>query len=119
PLVFPPGTAVGVHVVVAPLDAGGWRVGIYSCEDEDGVLHAAGRIAASPPEADPEAGRVSQSGERTEDIDARAYYEDCMRRGIEFGPRFQALDMLWRAGSDESGAHVRLPDGVSLHTAAI
>ncbi|MEU8901839.1 SDR family NAD(P)-dependent oxidoreductase, partial [Nocardia sp. NPDC048505] len=106
--------AVQLHVVVGDEQHDGRSIRIYSCaglqESEAWTLHAEGRLARS------HTSRPAPAPQAWPPVDAIPLdrsYETLGRRGYLYGPVFQGLNRLWRAG-DDIYAEVRLPGGVDV-----
>jgi acyl transferase domain-containing protein/acyl carrier protein len=99
PLVLPENGAVELQVVVGAARDATRPVTVYSRpEDEDdwtrhatGVLSTVERAPAAPAEWPPP-GAVA--------VDLTGFYDDLADRGYEYGPAFQGVRAVWRAGAD-------------------
>ncbi|MFH9041854.1 type I polyketide synthase [Streptomyces sp. NPDC017966] len=106
PLILPPTGAVRVQVVVEPPDATGRRaLTVHSrpaadrADDGDGwQRHAGAVLAPAAPAADfdltvwPPADAVP--------LDTADFYEQARASGYAYGPAFQGLEQVWRAGTE-------------------
>ncbi|MGW7349492.1 SDR family NAD(P)-dependent oxidoreductase [Streptomyces sp. NPDC054854] len=126
PLVLEEGSARRIQVTVGPADADGRReVAVLSAAetaDEDAsvlVCHARGVLAAAS-EAEPEpALKWPPTGAEAVAVDG--LYPMLTEYGLHYGPLFQNVRAVWRAG-DEVYAEVALPDnapstGFAIHPA--
>ncbi|WP_433360609.1 type I polyketide synthase [Streptosporangium sp. CA-115845] len=118
PLVLPERGAVSVQLLAGPADQAGRReVSIYSSsEGEDWTRHATGTITPGP------AGRGT--GGQTlgvwpppgaEPVELDGHYEALAEAGLGYGPAFQGLRAVWRAG-DDVYAEVVLPEAAGADT---
>ena len=128
PLVIGEGEVKTAQVVLIPGPDGASEFKVFGA-DRDGsegwTLHASGRVRASTPgEHEPTdlAGAQHRCGER---LEVESYYQGLRARGLDFGPRFQAIEALWR-GAGESVGRIRLPDafapeldGYGMHPAVL
>ncbi|WP_086845352.1 type I polyketide synthase [Amycolatopsis kentuckyensis] len=75
------------------------------------VLHATGTLCRAETRTEvPDVGAWPPAG--AEPVDLSAVYETLAERGFQYGPAFQGLRALWRAG-DETFAEVALPEDVA------
>ncbi|MEV7560914.1 SDR family NAD(P)-dependent oxidoreductase [Streptomyces sp. NPDC089795] len=120
PLTLSEACVVRLQVVVGAPDAVGRRsVDVYSLpEGSDGDTewrrHATGELAdtadgSSDHEAFAELARWPVPGAERVDLDG--FYEGFRARGLDYGPAFQGLTELWRAGDTAYGL-IRLPEGL-------
>ncbi|MFE4374022.1 type I polyketide synthase, partial [Streptomyces sp. NPDC056835] len=130
PLVLAQDASVAVQVSVgAPDDAGRRPVTVHSRVQHadagvdpglEWVRHAVGVLAATPPVADERLeGTWPPTG--AERVDVAEAYELLAGLGYGYGPAFQGLQALWRAG-DEMFAEVQLPveaDAFGVHPALL
>jgi acyl transferase domain-containing protein len=86
-------------------------------EDKIWTQHASGTLVLQLDET-PAASHDLQSIRQTitDQIEVAAFYDECRRRGLDYGPRFQAIRHL-AAGSLEAWSEVAL-DEQSMHDAA-
>ncbi|GAA0426277.1 SDR family NAD(P)-dependent oxidoreductase [Streptomyces luteireticuli] len=126
PLVLAEGASVAVQVSVgAPDDAGRRAVAVHS-RDRDGdagadwVRHAAGVLAAGPVgAAESMDGQWPPAG--AQPVELADAYEQLAAVGYGYGPVFQGLRAVWRAG-EELFAEVRVPaeaDAFGVHPALL
>ncbi|NKY87121.1 type I polyketide synthase [Nocardia veterana] len=130
PMVLPPTGGVAVRVVVADRDETGQRaVRVYSCPDGDvetaasWTLHAEGVLAPAEPVAAVDLVTWPPAGATA--VDIGGVYDALAAQGYRYGPVFQALTSVWRAG-DAIYAEVALPEsagadagGFGLHPALL
>ncbi|WP_042832404.1 polyketide synthase dehydratase domain-containing protein, partial [Streptomyces rimosus] len=112
PLVLPAaGGAVQVQVGVGePDDEGRRSVSVHSREGEGPwTLHASGALAPAPADTVPFDATVWPP-QGAEPLDVAGCYERVADAGFEYGPVFQGLRAVWRAGEDIY-AEVALPEG--------
>ncbi len=112
PLVLPAaGGAVQVQVGVGePDDEGRRSVSVHSREGEGPwTLHASGALAPAPADTVPFDATVWPP-QGAEPLDVAGCYERFADAGFEYGPVFQGLRAVWRAGEDIY-AEVALPEG--------
>nr|ASV47009.1 hypothetical protein [uncultured bacterium] len=116
PLLLTAGVAQQLQVTVGAADDEGRReVAVYTRaaaggESVPAVCHARGVVA---PEGDPLAdwtGQWPPAG--AEELSVDALYDGMADLGYDYGPAFQSVRAVWRAGA-EVYAEVALPDGVS------
>ncbi|MFL6072395.1 MAG: SDR family NAD(P)-dependent oxidoreductase [Mycobacteriales bacterium] len=122
PLVLAGQDAVRLRVTVGrPAGDGRRPVTLDAGSPESGwTTHASGTLApAAGPAPAAAADRWPPPGAVPADTD---FYAELADRGYDYGPAFQGLARLWRAG-DDTYAEVRLPDeaagGVALHPALL
>ncbi|MGQ4406689.1 SDR family NAD(P)-dependent oxidoreductase, partial [Streptomyces hayashii] len=120
PLALGESDAVQVRVVVSDLgETDRWAVSVHSRgADQAWVTHAEGFLAAGGPQPEtmavwPPAG--------AEPVEADGFYERLADAGYHYGPVFQGVSRVWRAG-EELFAEVGLPedadvDGFGIHPA--
>ncbi|MFC4515447.1 type I polyketide synthase [Streptomyces ehimensis] len=122
PLVLPERGAVRVQVAVAAAEANGSRpFTIHARPEVSGgdepqpwTLHAAGTLAPAPLPAAPATSSLAAwppAGAVAEPL--TDVYERLAALGYGYGPVFQGLKAVWRAG-DDVYAEVRLPEGTDL-----
>ncbi len=118
PLVLPAHGGVRVQVRVGPADGSGARtVTVHSQPEEGGdgswLQHAEGLVAADPVEAgDPDGSAeplVAWPPVHAAEQELDGWYEGMAEVGLAYGPTFQGLRRVWRAG-DEVYAEVALPE---------
>ncbi|KOT60338.1 hypothetical protein ADK43_14935 [Streptomyces rimosus subsp. rimosus] len=112
PLVLPAaGGAVQVQVGVGePDDEGRRSVSVHSREGEGPwTLHASGALTPAPADTVPFDATVWPP-QGAEPLDVAGCYERFADAGFEYGPVFQGLRAVWRAGEDIY-AEVALPEG--------
>ncbi|MFC5719432.1 type I polyketide synthase [Streptomyces gamaensis] len=105
PLIVPESGGVAVQVWVGAEEEQGRRaVTVHSrresaTEDEPWVRHAVGYLTDQPePSYVPDFGTWPPAG--AEPVDLTAFYENLSEVGLEYGPVFQGLRSVWRAGDD-------------------
>nr|WP_306747649.1 SDR family NAD(P)-dependent oxidoreductase [Saccharothrix yanglingensis] len=105
PLVLPERGSVVVQVAVGAADDTGARsLTVHSRpEDDDGpwTRHATGTAtpaAGDPPAGDPAAGPAAWPPADAEPVDLDGFYERAAADGFAYGPVFQGLTSVWRAG---------------------
>lgn len=120
PLVVPEGGSRRVQVVLAAEGDGEASFRIFSRLDGGGgdggdgwTLHASGRVRSSADDREPrEAEELAAIRKRcTEDLAGADYYPLFLARGLQYGPRFQGIERLWR-GRGEALGKVSAPPGV-------
>jgi phthiocerol/phenolphthiocerol synthesis type-I polyketide synthase C len=122
-MVLPPAEARHVQIVVTEEDDRTLAFHLFSylkqqdTDDKIWTQHAAGKLvrqaeASVPPARDVE--QIRQTA--TNELDVAAFYAECRRRGLAYGPKFQAIRHL-AAGPLEALAEVTLDDDL-LHDAA-
>ncbi|MEN2423896.1 type I polyketide synthase [Streptomyces rimosus] len=112
PLVLPAsGGAVQVQVGVGEPDDDGRRsVSVHSREGEGPwTLHASGALTPAPADTVP-FDATAWPPQGAEPLDVAGCYERFADAGFEYGPVFQGLRAVWRAGEDIY-AEVALPEG--------
>ncbi|WP_433274721.1 SDR family NAD(P)-dependent oxidoreductase [Actinosynnema sp. CS-041913] len=102
PLVLTGDRTVAVQVTVS--EAG--VVEVHSRADDEWVRHAAGLLSAAVTAPSPAPAAWPPAGAEEVPLDGR--YAELFTRGYEYGPVFQGLRALWRAG-DDLHAEVELP----------
>ncbi|MGP4104715.1 SDR family NAD(P)-dependent oxidoreductase, partial [Nonomuraea sp. KM90] len=115
PLFLPDTGTVTVQVTLGPPDAGGHRpIAVFSrVADTDGwQRHASGTVAETGDDA-PRYGWATTWPPPATAVDLAGGYERLAEQGYEYGPAFQGLRALWRAGEDLY-AEVAVPDGVDV-----
>ncbi|WP_345598189.1 type I polyketide synthase, partial [Streptomyces marokkonensis] len=117
PLVVPERGGVVLQVAVDPEDESGRRqLSVHSrVGDGPWLRHATGVLssAAAPPAAD--LGAWPPPG--AEAVGLTAFYEGMAAAGLDYGPVFQGLRSVWRAG-DDVFAEVELPQESAADAAA-
>ncbi|HEU5469529.1 MAG TPA: beta-ketoacyl synthase N-terminal-like domain-containing protein, partial [Actinophytocola sp.] len=104
PLVLPEDTAVQVQAVIHAEE-----ITIYSrIDDAPWRRHATGVLTGPGPVFEPDDWPVAEA----EPIDLDGFYDRFAERGLDYGPAFQGLTELCRAGDTAYGL-VRLPDGLN------
>ncbi|GAA2934092.1 hypothetical protein GCM10020221_32260 [Streptomyces thioluteus] len=132
PLVLAEDASVAVQVSVGAADGAGRRtIAVHSRDQERGqehdqasagewTRHAVGVLAVAPAgAAEPMAGQWPPHG--AESVDVTDAYDVLAGLGYAYGPAFQGLNALWRAG-DELFAEVRLPaeaEAFGIHPALL
>ncbi|MET8584709.1 type I polyketide synthase [Streptomyces collinus] len=116
PLLLNDASGTQVHVVVGGPDQDGARpVHVYARaedapEDAPWTRHATGLLAPGPATAPGTLTPWPPAGATPVDLDG--FYPALAETGLSYGPVFQGLRAVWRAG-DDVYAEVRLPDAVS------
>jgi acyl transferase domain-containing protein len=110
PLVLPAEGAVTLQVVVTPGEAA-HAFRIFSRQDDGWTVHASGRIPVAVPAVP---GAVPADAAVVDTFAGDAYYDECARRGIQFGAAFRGLETLWSVGQDDTRSRIRLPEPLSL-----
>ncbi|WP_144070257.1 polyketide synthase dehydratase domain-containing protein, partial [Nonomuraea indica] len=110
PLVLPERGTVQIQVEVGPADESGRRaLAIHSRPEEpgdadDGWVRHAGGFAGTRPEpdltADPAADLTAWPPPGAEPVELGGHYELMAGRGYPYGPAFQGLRAMWRAGEE-------------------
>ncbi|MBH1939262.1 type I polyketide synthase, partial [Streptomyces sp. AV19] len=124
PLVLAEGASTAVQVSVGAADGAGRRaVAVHSRDgdaDAEWVRHAAGVLAADPVgPVEPLEGQWPPAG--AQPVEITDAYERLTAVGYGYGPVFQGLHAVWRAG-EELFAEVRLPveaDAFGVHPALL
>ncbi|MFD9961348.1 beta-ketoacyl synthase N-terminal-like domain-containing protein [Amycolatopsis sp. NPDC058986] len=124
PLVLPDSGGVRIQVsVAAPDDSGARSFAVHSLGGERAVLHATGVLTSATGAHAPELASWPPAG--AEPVALEGFYEELAGRGLAYGPVFQGLRNVWRAG-DEIFAEVSLPaekragaGGFGLHPAVL
>ncbi|MEV7561055.1 type I polyketide synthase, partial [Streptomyces sp. NPDC089795] len=118
PLLLGPEGAVRIQVAVGAPDTSGRRpVAVYSLpenapDDAPWRRHAAGALAPIPAADHDSFTELAQwPVPGTEPVDLDGFYDRLRERGLDYGPAFQGLTELWRAGDTAYGL-VRLPEGL-------
>ncbi|WP_162908363.1 type I polyketide synthase, partial [Allorhizocola rhizosphaerae] len=112
PLVLTGANPVQLQVVVGAADAGGLReLTIHSRADEDQpwTRHASGLLGAAASEPGPAMGLWPPAG--AQEIPVDGVYERLLGQGHGYGPAFQGLRRVYRAGTTIY-AEVALPEAV-------
>ncbi|MFI2190959.1 SDR family NAD(P)-dependent oxidoreductase, partial [Streptomyces sioyaensis] len=117
PLVLPAKGGVQLQVHVGDSDDSGRRVVTVSSREGEGewVRHAVGVLAPAGNEPVP-APLVVWPPEGAESVPVDGAYESFAQRGYGYGPAFQGLRQVWRAG-DTVYAEVELPQGIESDAA--
>ncbi|MFC9279486.1 type I polyketide synthase [Streptomyces collinus] len=116
PLLLNDASGTRLHVVVGGPDQDGARpLHVYARaedapEDEPWTRHATGLLAPGPATAPGALTQWPPAGATPVDLDG--FYLALAETGLSYGPVFQGLRAVWRAG-DEVYAEVGLPDAVS------
>lgn len=108
-----------LQIILLPGNAGQYNFQIYSLnqeetrEDTDGpcwTLHASGRIFENNNNSGPQQSNFATLKSEFEDeISVEDHYQQCSKRGIEFGPSFRGLKQLWQKNGKAIG-RIQLPD---------
>ncbi|MDT5030326.1 MAG: hypothetical protein QOC94_497, partial [Actinoplanes sp.] len=107
PLVLAAVDAFDVQLFVGPVDDGRRSVTIHARQGSgEWVQHASGALTADPP-AGP--GLTQWPPLDAEPVDLDGFYERLAEHGFRYGPEFQGLRSVWRAGST-LWAEVALPE---------
>ncbi|MER6468861.1 type I polyketide synthase [Streptomyces collinus] len=116
PLLLDDTRGTQLHVVVGGSDQDGARpLHVYARaedapEDESWTRHATGLLAPGPATAPGTLTQWPPAGANPVDLDG--FYPALAESGLSYGPVFQGLRAVWRAG-DDVYAEVRLPDAGS------
>ncbi|WP_415923482.1 SDR family NAD(P)-dependent oxidoreductase [Streptomyces sp. WI03-4A] len=116
PLLLNDASGTQLHVVVGGPDQDGARpLHVYARaedapEHEPWTRHATGLLAPGPATAPGTRTQWPPAGATPVDLDG--FYPALAETGLSYGPVFQGLRAVWRAG-DDVYAEVRLPDAVS------
>ncbi|MFF4840760.1 SDR family NAD(P)-dependent oxidoreductase [Streptomyces collinus] len=116
PLLLNDASGTQLHVVVGGPDQDGARpLHVYARaedapEHEPWTRHATGLLAPGPATAPGTLTQWPPAGATPVDLDG--FYPALAETGLSYGPVFQGLRAVWRAG-DDVYAEVRLPDAVS------
>jgi myxalamid-type polyketide synthase MxaB len=110
-LLLPEGEMKTVQVVVAP---GGGSFQVFSLESQgesepSWTLHAGGEILAQAGGAPPPAVLGELRARCPEEVPAATFYHEARRRGLEYGPGFQALEQVFRGEAEALGRIVLPP----------
>jgi acyl transferase domain-containing protein/NAD(P)-dependent dehydrogenase (short-subunit alcohol dehydrogenase family)/acyl carrier protein len=112
PLILPEQGAVQLQVSVSEADEDDRReIAVHSRpeeEDAEWTRHAAGTLAAEPPEA-ADVDLTQWPPQGAEPIETIDLYERTAERGFDYGPAFQGLQRAWRKG-EEIFAEVELAE---------
>ncbi|MFE2530392.1 type I polyketide synthase [Streptomyces sp. NPDC059371] len=117
PLVLPERGGVTLQVAVGPEDESRRRqLSVYSRVDDGSWLrHATGVLSSA--EAPSAAGLGAWPPAGADAVDLTGFYEGMAAAGLDYGPVFQGLRSVWRAGEDVF-AEVELPDELAAEAAA-
>ncbi|MEV5583921.1 type I polyketide synthase, partial [Streptomyces parvus] len=112
PLVLPTTGGVDLQIMVGPAEAHHRPFTVYSrpvgaLPDTPWTQHATGLLGDSARSGDFSLAQWPPPGARP--VDVRDAYEHLVERGYDYGPTFQGLRAVWRAGTDVY-AEVALPD---------
>ncbi|MFD6556245.1 SDR family NAD(P)-dependent oxidoreductase, partial [Streptomyces sp. NPDC058398] len=109
PLVVPERGGVTLQVAVGPEDESGRRqLSVHSRVDDGSWLrHATGVLASAEAPFAADLGAWPPAG--ADAVDLTGFYEGMAAAGLDYGPVFQGLRSVWRAGNDVF-AEVELPD---------
>uniref|UniRef100_UPI003D75B00D type I polyketide synthase n=1 Tax=Streptomyces parvus TaxID=66428 RepID=UPI003D75B00D len=112
PLVLPTTGGVDLQIMVGPAEAHHRPFTVYSrpvgaLPDTPWAQHATGLLGDSARSGDFSLAQWPPPGARP--VDVRDAYEHLAERGYDYGPTFQGLRAVWRAGTDVY-AEVALPD---------
>ncbi|TVS13820.1 MAG: aminotransferase class I/II-fold pyridoxal phosphate-dependent enzyme [Planctomycetaceae bacterium] len=117
-LVLPPSESRYVQIVVTEQDDQTLEFHLYSylkradTEDKIWTQHASGHLIRQPQATLPPARDLQPIQQAmTAEVDVSAFYAECHRRGLGYGPKFQSIRRL-SAGSLEALADVVLDDGL-------
>ncbi|WP_280116913.1 type I polyketide synthase [Micromonospora echinofusca] len=114
PLVLPATGAVHVQITVGEADAQGCRpLHVYSCPEGDQAewtRHATGVLTPATSTVPAELTAWPPAG--AEPVDVDTLYPTMSGLGLGYGPVFQGVRSVWRAG-DDILAEVELPEGTS------
>ncbi|MFF4223815.1 SDR family NAD(P)-dependent oxidoreductase [Streptomyces abikoensis] len=112
PLVLDAAEPVQIRVVVADTGETGRRsVSVHSRgADQTWVTHAEGFLAAEGPQPPSVAVWPPAGADR---VDADGFYERLAEAGYHYGPAFQGVRKVWRAGG-ELFAEIELPEDVAV-----
>ncbi|WP_409490915.1 SDR family NAD(P)-dependent oxidoreductase [Amycolatopsis sp. cmx-11-12] len=105
PLPLPERESVQVQVVVGADGA----FALYSRREDEWVRHAGGLLAEAAGDG---SGLTAWPPPDATELDVADFYDDLADRGYGYGPAFQGLRRVWRAGTDVF-AEVALPEAVS------
>lgn len=125
-LILPEGDIKNLQLVLFPEDTREAEFKIISLDGDrkdeppSWNLHASGRILLRMSEDVPMQEDIAVSLEDVrsrcrEEITPTAYYEQLLDRGLEFGPRFQSIEKLWR-GQGEAIGQIKLHDEFTSET---
>ncbi|TWV38539.1 SDR family NAD(P)-dependent oxidoreductase, partial [Streptomyces misionensis] len=108
PLVVPERVGVALQVAVGPEDESGRRqLSVHSrVADGSWLRHATGVLSSAEAPRGPDLGVWPPTG--AEAAELADFYEEMARLGLYYGPVFQGLRSVWRAG-DDVFAEVELP----------
>ncbi|WP_410641654.1 SDR family NAD(P)-dependent oxidoreductase [Amycolatopsis sp. lyj-346] len=125
PLTLDPGVVLALQVVTGPTDAEGRRQAtVYSRpaghDDTPWTEHATATLTSDVPDA---VGTAEWPPSGAEAVDVSTLYDDMADAGLGYGPVFQGVRSVWRAGPDVF-AEVALPeqardDGFGIHPALL
>ncbi|MEG8281325.1 SDR family NAD(P)-dependent oxidoreductase, partial [Streptomyces sp. AHA2] len=130
PLVLDADDAVRLQVKVGAADGDALPVDIYSRPDGGSdttpwTLHATGTLTGTGAQAPPHLDLRAWPANGAERVGLDGFYPDLFEQGLEYGPVFQGLTELWRAGNVAYGL-VQLPEqarpdaeGFALHPALL
>ncbi|WRZ96258.1 SDR family NAD(P)-dependent oxidoreductase [Streptomyces sp. NBC_01007] len=109
PLVVPERGGVTLQVAVGPEDQSGRRqLSVHSRVDDGSWLrHATGVLSSAEAPSAADLGAWPPAG--ADAVDLTGFYEGMAAAGLDYGPVFQGLRSVWRAG-DDVFAEVELPD---------
>ncbi|MFF2184766.1 SDR family NAD(P)-dependent oxidoreductase [Streptomyces sp. NPDC058155] len=118
PLVLPPTGGIALQIAVADADPEGRRQLTFHSRPDDAeadtewVRHATGVLARSGTRRSVTTTPALWPPAGAEPVDISTLYDDIRAEGYDYGPAFQRLRAVWRAG-DEVFAEVSLPEGVA------
>ncbi|MEV0186890.1 polyketide synthase dehydratase domain-containing protein, partial [Streptomyces sp. NPDC050625] len=117
PLVVPERGGVTLQVTVGPEDESGRRqLSVHSRVDDGSWLrHATGVLSSAEAPSAAAFGAWPPAG--AEAVDLTAFYEGMAAAGLDYGPVFQGLRSVWRAG-DDVFAEVELPEESAAEASA-
>jgi malonyl CoA-acyl carrier protein transacylase len=119
-LILPEDEVKTVQLILTPEDSSKINFGllaysfkIFSLKNDDWTCHASGKVMEGQPEAS-SVDLAALQARCTEEIAVTDYYQQAReKRGIDFGPSFQAIQKLWRHDGEAIG-QIQLPKSLVL-----
>lgn len=83
------------------------------------TVHSSGQLKRATGDAKEQLASTHQAdlptlqAQHNEEVDVEAYYQRCHAQGLNYGPRFQGIEALFRDGMESALGLIRLPKGLS------